>query len=270
MIATSMALIAAVVAVSRRVARGRRAAGIPPAPEGARALEAARTFEAARVREAAPAPTPASEPRVRLLEAADAPRAASLAHAAFRGNRFYESSMGLDERTFAIFWREFLALALADRRCRVYGIEAAGALQGLVVITFRGFPAPARGARYLVRLLPRLGLHRALRYLRFVHAYDRAMRRPRAEEEREGRAYWLLVAADAPVRGLGSRLVRGAGTLLHWEGLELLTGFVDGSNAPLHLFYRRLGFSVGPAFDFFGAPACRIEIPSRRLVRREP
>ncbi len=246
MIATSMAVIAAVVAASRRVARARRAA------------------------EAGASPEAASGPRVRLLAEADVPRAATLAHEAFRGNHFYESSMGLDERTFAIFWREFLALALADRRCRAYGIEAAGALQGLVVVTFRGFPAPIGAARYLARLLPRLGPRRALRYLRFVHAYDRAMRRPRAEEEHEARAYWLLVAADAPVRGLGSRLVRGAGALLHRDGLALLTGFVDGSNAPLHFFYRRLGFSVGPAFDFLGAPACRIEIPSQRLTGREP
>lgn len=257
MIATSMAVIAAVVAASRRGARARRA------PEAAGAA-------AARAAGAASGPGAPCEPRVRLLTAADAPRAASLAHAAFRGNRFYESSMGLDERTFAIFWREFLALALADRRCRVYGIDAAGALQGLVVVTYRGFPAPARAARYLARLLPRLGARRALRYLRFVHAYDRAMRRPRAEEEGEARAYWLLVSADAPVRGLGSRLVRGACSLIHREGYGLVTGFVDGANAPLHLFYRRLGFSVGTAFDFLGAPACRIEAPSQRLAGREP
>ncbi len=257
MIATSMAVMAAVVAASRRGARARAAA------------EAARALEAAPALAADPAIEAAIEPRVRLLSAADAPRAERLADAAFRGNRFYESSMGFDERTFAIFWREFLALALADRRCRVYGIEAAGEVQGLVVVTFRGFPAPARAARYLARLLPRLGVRRALRYLRFVHAYDRVMRRPRAEEEREARAYWLLVSAGAPVRGLGSRLARAAGALVHREGFEHVTGFVDGANEPLHLFYRRLGFSVGPPFDFFGAPACRIEVPARRLARAE-
>lgn len=211
-----------------------------------------------------------SAPVVRHLRPEDAADAARLAREAFGGNGFYERAMGFGAPEFAVFWEEFFRLALGDARCRVFGIAVAGELEGALVITFRGFPATPHGAAYLRRLLGRLGPRRVLRYLRFVRAYDRAMHRPAHEEEREGRSYWLFVSPGASVRGLGSRLVRAGAGWLAREGYTVATGFVDAGNGPLLRFYRRLGFTVGPAFPFFGARAVRIELPTARFLECAP
>jgi len=208
--------------------------------------------------------------RTRLLSEADAARAARLAHDAFGSDAFYERVMGFDARAFAVFWGEFFRLALRDARCRVFGIDVSGELQGVLVVTLHGFPATAHAVGYLRRLLARLGPRRLLRYLRFVRAYERAMRRPPAEEEREARCYWLFVSPSAPMRGLGSRLLRTAGITLHRAGYPLATGFVDAGNERLLRLYRRLGISIGSPFPFFGAYAARIEIPTARFLTPLP
>jgi ribosomal protein S18 acetylase RimI-like enzyme len=176
--------------------------------------------------------------------------------------------MGLDARALAVFWEEFFRLALSDRRCLVYGIEAGGGLQGALVVALHGFPGAVRGAVYVGRLLLRLGPASVLRYLRFVRAYDRAMCTPGRPAEREARCYWLFVTPAAPVRGLGSRLLRSAFASLHRAGYPVATGFVDAGNGPLLHLYRRLGITIGPALDFLGARAVRVEIPTARLAER--
>lgn len=219
---------------------------------------------------ASTAPHGAAPARTRLLAAGDAAAAARLAHEAFGGDPFYERVMGFDARAFVVFWDEFFRLALRDARCRVFGIEASDELLAVLVVTLHGFPAAAHAAGYLRRLLARLGPRRVLRYLRFVRGYERAMRRPPAEEEREARCYWLFVSPTAPMRGLGARLLRAAGVVLHRSGIPVATGFIDAGNERLLRFYRRLGISIGPAFPFLGATAARIEMPTVRFVEPRP
>ena len=215
-------------------------------------------------------PCARAAPRIRLLRGEDAPIAARLAHEAFQHNAFYERVMGLDARAFGGYWCEFFRLALGDPRCRVYGISARDELQGALVVALHGFPGTARGARFLWRLLARVGPRRLLHYLRFVRGYERVMRRPASEMQREARCYWLFVSPSAPVRGLGSRLFRAAVAALHGEGFDLATGFVDAGNGPLLQLYRRLGLAIGPTFRFLGVDAVRVEIPTARVTEPAP
>lgn len=197
--------------------------------------------------------------RFRQLGPDDRAGAARLAAAAFRGNQFYERAIGFDAAVFDTFWDLFFELALADSHSRVYGLDWGVDVVAVLVAGFDGFPETMRGLRFLGVLLSRIGLRRWFRYLRFVAAYDRAMRRPRADRRIEARGLWLMVRPDAGRAGLGSRLVSGAFEALRPEGKLLITGFVDAGEPRLIAFYQRLGFDVGPSFPFRGGVAALIE-----------
>jgi ribosomal protein S18 acetylase RimI-like enzyme len=197
---------------------------------------------------------------VRSLGPADRAAAARIARDSFCANPFYERALGLQGASFERFWSAFFRLALGDPRCRVMGVECDGDLAGFVVAVRQGFPGTRRGLCYLIELAAGIGPVRVVRYLRFVHAYERAMRRPDPEEATEARCYWLAVRPDRRASLLGSRLVRETARALSREGLRLATGFIDAGNAPLIAFYRRLGFRIGPSFLFPAGPAARIEL----------
>jgi ribosomal protein S18 acetylase RimI-like enzyme len=197
--------------------------------------------------------------RFRRLGAADRAAVARIAGAAFAGNRFYESALGMSPRDLPVYWDALFQLLLTDSRAVVYGLERGSSLIAATALALPGFPSPLRGARFLVALARGLGVHHLVRYLRFVHAYDRAMRQPDGEASREARAYWLFVDPRAARAGAGSRLVRETITALCALGYNLYTAFVDASNDALLAFYRRHGFAVLPALDFFGSRAARIE-----------
>ena len=108
-------------------------------------------------------------------------------------------------------------------------------------------------------MVSRVGPWRALVYLRFVAAYERAMRRPRAQEVREGRGLWLMADRRASHPRIGAALARFAVERAGEDGKSLCTGFVDGDHRSLLAFYRRLGFRVGPLFPFFGRWAVVVE-----------
>jgi len=203
--------------------------------------------------------TDARTVRFRRLGPDDRMAAARLAGAAFRGNRFYERAIGLDAAAFDAFWDLFFELALADSHSRVFGLDWGDDLVAVVVSGFERFPESLRGLRFLGALLRCIGPRRWVRYLRFVAAYDRAMRRRKAEREIEARGLWLMVQPDAGRAGLGSRLVNGASEALRLEGKVLITGFVDAGDPRLRAFYERLGFAVGPGFVFRGGMAALIE-----------
>ncbi len=200
--------------------------------------------------------------RFRVLGPSDHAGAAAIAGEAFAGNRFYEDVAGLDREGFAAYWDAFLSLALGDRSARVLGVELDGKLGALVVVAYHGFPS-ARGAiRFVSKLTPRIGLRRAWGYLRFVAAYDRAMRRPRCEERREARGLWLMADSRTARPRVGAALMRFTAGYLRAEGKEILTGFVDAGNIPLLAFYRRLGYRLGPRFRFAGHWATIAELRS--------
>jgi ribosomal protein S18 acetylase RimI-like enzyme len=202
----------------------------------------------------------ASSVSIRRLRPCDRADAARIAWDAFRGNRFYERALGLTGRALERYWSVFFRLALGDPRCHVVGVDCEGKLAGFVVVTRHGFPTARRGLVYLGRLAAAIGPARILHYLRFVRAYERAMRRPESEERLEARCYWLAVRPDRHASLLGTRLVRATARMLSREEIPLATGFIDAGNEPLRAFYRRLGFRIGPSFPFFAGPAARIEL----------
>jgi ribosomal protein S18 acetylase RimI-like enzyme len=204
-------------------------------------------------------PDAPNEVRFRRLGAADRAAVARIAGAAFAGNRFYETALGMSPGDLPVYWDALFQLLLTDSHAVVYGLEHGPSLVAATALALPGFPSPLRGARFLVALTRGLGVHHLVRYLRFVHAYERAMRRSAPQASREARAYWLFVDPRAARAGAGSRLVREAMDALCALGYTLYTGFVDASNDALLAFYRRHGFAVLPAFDFFGSRAARIE-----------
>jgi ribosomal protein S18 acetylase RimI-like enzyme len=206
--------------------------------------------------------------RLRRLRPADRAAVSSIAAAAFAGNRFYEAALGMNARDLPVYWDALFQLLLADPRAAVYALERDTSVIAATAVVFAGFPSPGLALRFLGDLVRRLGVRHVIRYLRFVRAYERAMRSPAAEGSAEARAYWLFVDPRAGSAGAGSRLVREVMAVLSALGYTLYTGFVDASNRPLLAFYRRHGFTVLPAFDFFGHRAARIE--RRPSAREEP
>ncbi|HVP40170.1 MAG TPA: GNAT family N-acetyltransferase [Candidatus Saccharimonadales bacterium] len=224
----------------------------------ARAPEAAHAAVPEDAQAAAPAPPSPAPARIRRLGPPDRASAAHVARAAFLGNPFYHAALGLDARQFSAYWDEFLRLALGDPRARVFGAQAGGCLAGVLVACVDGFPSGGRTAAYLAALVRRIGPRAALRYLRFVSAYERAMHRPRVPGEAEARGLWLMADPRAAVR-VGPALVRAAIEAVRAEGCTLYTGFVDAGNERLLDFYRRQGFVVGPRFPFAGGWAAVVE-----------
>lgn len=198
--------------------------------------------------------------RFRVLGPRDRAEAAAIAGDAFAGNRFYEDAFGLDRKGFAAYWDAFLALALYDRSARVLGADIDGELGAVVVLAYHEFPSAKNACRFVLRLCARIGLRRSWSYLRFVVAYDRAMRRPRAEELRESRGLWLMASPRAARRRAGAALARYAVEHARGEGREISTGFVDAGNEPLLALYRRQGYTIGPRFRFAGHWATVIEL----------
>jgi ribosomal protein S18 acetylase RimI-like enzyme len=201
---------------------------------------------------------PESELSFRVLGPADRAQAATIADKAFAGNPFYEDALGFDAKSFSSYWDAFLSLVLADPGARVFGAEAGGDLGAVLVVAYHGFPEPLRGFRFLVSLLSGIGVRRSLHYLRFVAAYERAMRRPKTDEAREARGLWLMSKPVASHPRIGSALVRFAIGRSAEEGKTLCTGFVDAGNRPLLAFYRRSGFRIGPRFEFSGRWAATV------------
>jgi ribosomal protein S18 acetylase RimI-like enzyme len=206
---------------------------------------------------------------VRILGPPDHAAAVALAHGAFDGNEFYESALGIDGAHLRAYWEEFLHLALHDAGARVYGLEREGALRGMIVSAFHGFPDSRSGARFLARLLWRIGPLRCWRYLAFVHDYDRALRPVERCPAREARCYWLMVAPGRGA-GLGRALVAEVRRALWSEGKGKAFGFIDASNGRLETFYRRLGFTIGKPFAFRGRRAATIAIATEAPGRKLP
>jgi len=198
-------------------------------------------------------------PRLRVLKLADRAAASELAQRSFEGNRFYEDALGLRAADFPVYWDALMQLALGSDRARVYGLECSGRLQGMILAALDGFPSKSGGIEFLVRMLARLGPRRLIRYLRFVRAYDRAldtMGHPRGDE---ARCFWLMVSPDARVR-LGPWLVREVVAALAREGKPVATGLINAGDHRIRNFYRRLGFTFGEPFPFFGETAATIQI----------
>ena len=198
-------------------------------------------------------------PRFVELDASRRAAIAEIAEAAFRGNPFYERAVGLDERSFAVYWDEFFQFVLRDPAATAFALELDGAIVAAVAVSVDGFPSMGPSARFLTRLLVRLGPIRWMRYVRFASAYERAMQRPAAEHRLEARGLWLFVEPGTRSIGIGARLVRQTIEVLRQRGKILITGFVDAGNRPLLAFYRRIGFQVQPVFRFAGMDAARIE-----------
>ncbi|MBI5836398.1 MAG: hypothetical protein HZB25_04050 [Candidatus Eisenbacteria bacterium] len=195
---------------------------------------------------------------MRRLGPEDRAGAAAIAREAFRGNRFYHRALGLDEDAFAAYWDEFMALALKDPGARVFGAEWRGTLCGVLVAARHEFPQAGAAAVFLLTLARRIGPRGLARYLCFVGAYERAMRRPRAECRLEARGLWLMASPRAAVR-VGPSLMRAAVAAMRDEGCVLYTGFVDADNEALLAFYRRLYFVPGRCFRFAGGWAVIVE-----------
>jgi ribosomal protein S18 acetylase RimI-like enzyme len=206
--------------------------------------------------------------RFRQLGPRDRPAVARVAAAAFAGNRFYATALGMSADDLPRYWDALFQLLLADPRAAVYALERDASVIAATAVVFPGFPTPRLAARFLWGLVRRLGVRHVVRYLRFVRAYERVMRLPPAEALAEARGYWLFVDPRAAGAGAGSRLVREAMAVVSGLGYTLYTAFVDASNRPLLAFYRRHGFDVLPAFAFFGYHAARIE--RRRAAPSEP
>lgn len=196
---------------------------------------------------------------VRRLRRADGEAASRIAARTFRDDPFYRGSLGFDPSAFDAYWRLFLPLAIEDPAGRVYALERAGRLLGLLIACHNRFPSPGRGLLFLLRLLRRIGFRRTLRYLRFVAAYDRAMRRPASERRCEARGLWLLTVPGAGSPGLGLRLVREAIRRQREEGKTIYSGFASAANPRLLDFYRRLGFRLSDPFPFAGGTAVTFE-----------
>jgi GNAT superfamily N-acetyltransferase len=205
---------------------------------------------------------PSAEPAIRFrqLGSRDKDAVTRLAAAAFHQNSFYENALGLDARRFELYWDAFFDLSLGDPGAAVYGLERNGELMAAVAVAFDEFPKTSRVVRYLWALYRHLGAGGLLRYLRFVRAYERAMKRPESERRIEARGLWLFVKPAAGKAGLGSRLVRCAIEAVRARGKTLVTGFFDASNRALDRFYRRQGFAVTSPFPFAGMQAACIEL----------
>jgi GNAT superfamily N-acetyltransferase len=213
---------------------------------------------------------PEAQLAARRLEPRDAAAAAGILGAAFRGNRLYRAALGFDEPAFTRYWEALVELALADAAARAWGVEAGGELAGVLLCGLEGFPAPARGARFLWRLLRGVGGRRWLGYLRFVAAYDRVMHRSAAERALEIRGLWLAVRPGVRAGGLGAALVRAAAAATRAEGRPLVTAFADAGNRPLLVFYRRFGFSVLREVPFAGHRVAILEWRVDRTPEARP
>jgi hypothetical protein len=183
-----------------------------------------------------------------------------LATQAFAGHRFYQRVLGLDAATFAVYWQEFLAWAARDESIRIFTLSVEERPLALLVAADPRFPTLSGAIRFLRHLARRIGLRRCWAYLRFATAYQRFMRRPRRERNREMRGLWLLVAPRGDAVGLGRRLVRGALRAVAADGYTVITGLIDGSDRRLACFYRRVGFRVSAPARFRGLPTARIEL----------
>jgi GNAT superfamily N-acetyltransferase len=205
---------------------------------------------------------PSAEPAIRFrqLGSRDKDAVARLAAAAFHQNSFYENALGLDARRFEIYWDAFFDLSLGDPGAAVHGLERNGELIAAVAVAFDEFPKTSRVVRYLWALYRHLGAGGLVRYLRFVRAYERTMKRPTSERRIEARGLWLFAKPSAGKAGLGSRLVEYTIEAVRARGKMLITGFFDASNRPLDRFYRRLGFTVTSPFPFAGMRAARLEL----------
>ena len=199
------------------------------------------------------------EPALRQLRPDDCAVAAQLADRVFRVNPFYTKALGLDVARFTRYWNSFFKLALDDCSAAVYAFELNGRILAALAVVFDGFPRPTNGCRFLLTLLWQLGPRYWIRYVRFAIAYGRVMARPKHERKVEARGLWLFVDPTASEFRLGSRLVRNVTSLVHCQGKLLLTGFVDVENRPLLSFYRHLGFSISPPFQFGAMRAATVE-----------
>ena len=193
------------------------------------------------------------------LDASRRAAVAQVAEVAFRGNPFYERALGLDERSFAVYWEEFFQFVLRDPAATAFALELDGKIVAAAALSVDGFPSTTAAARFLTRLFVRLGPKCWLRYVRFGLRYQHAMERPAFEHRVEARGLWLFVEPGVHQTGLGARLVRRSIETMRHRGMILMTGFVDASNRPLLAFYRRLGFTVVPSIEFYGMEAARIE-----------
>jgi GNAT superfamily N-acetyltransferase len=206
--------------------------------------------------------------RVRALRATELGEASGIAAEAFREDAFYQRALGLDARAFDVYWRLFLPMACADPGARVFALEVSGRLAGLLVAGLEAFPRPGRALRFVAGLGRRIGLIRLVRYLRFVAAYESAMRRPPEERVVEARGLWLLVARRSTSAGLAPLLLRAAIEELSGEGKSLFTGLMDAGQPALARLYRRAGFAVSPSFPFRGGSASKIELRALPAARR--
>jgi GNAT superfamily N-acetyltransferase len=206
--------------------------------------------------------------RFRRLGVADRTAVSRTAAAAFAGNQFYETALGMRADDLPTYWDALFRLLLADPCAAVYALERDGSVVAAAAVVFPGFPRARLAVRFLWALLRHLGVSHLVRYLQFVRAYERAMRPAAAEAAAEARGYWLFVDSGATSAGAGSRLVQEAMAVVSGLGFTLYTAFVDASNGPLLAFYRRHGFTVLPPFDFFGHRAARAEY--RQPTRQEP
>lgn len=215
---------------------------------------------------------PSAEPpiRFRQLGPGDKDAVARLAAAAFHGNSFYEKALGLDARRLDLYWHAFFDLSLGDPGAAVFGLEQDGELKAATAMAFDGFPKIPRALRYLWTLHRHLGTGPLMRYLRFVRAYERAMKRPAWEPGSEARGLWLFVKPTARKAGLGSHLVKYAIEAVRARGKTLVTGFIDASNRPLDRYYRSLGFTVSSPFPFAGLQAACIELRLEPMAREVP
>ena len=131
---------------------------------------------------------------------------------------------------------------------------------GILVAADPDFPPLASWCRFLGRLAWQIGPRQCWRYLRFALAYQRFMQQPRHARAGEMRGLWLMVAPRGDAVGLGRRLVRQAMAAVAPDGYTLMTGMIDGRDARLARFYRRIGFRVAKPVAFRGQPAARITL----------
>lgn len=197
------------------------------------------------------------------LTAEDLPDVARIADNAFSRHPFYQTVLGFDAVDFACYWKLFLPLAIEDPSAHLFGLKAGGRCVAMAITADEHFPSPRRALFFLFRLLLRVGPGKLFRYLRFVAAYERVMRRAPSAGGNPVRALWLSVARSGQGIGLGRYLARAAQSALAVRGETLFLGLIDGSDERLIRFYRRLGFQVGEPFLLFGRPAARIEMRRR-------
>ncbi len=204
---------------------------------------------------------------VRVLGSQDRERVARMAASAFGSIDFYIEVLGLNRSQFGPFFDVLLRLMFRDSHARVYGLQRDGRLASVCVVVFPGFPSPIPALRFLTTLAWAVGPMRFARYLRFVRAYERAMRGASVDGRSEVRAYWLFVDPQVANTRCGSDLARCVMADLESHGWRLVTAFVDAANPRLLALYRRLGFAVSDPFPFLGRQGVRIMC---RLPRPSP